>query len=315
MNTQDQAMKTVSIITRTKDRGILLRRAIQSAISQSHQNWEMIIVNDGGDPSSVEEIVKVYAHSSQGRIKVIHNSSSLGMEAASNAGIRQSSGQYIIIHDDDDSWAPEFLEIALQKLQLHKNQWPSVRGIVARAIRVTEEIKGATIVTHKKEIFRPDMKIGLISVGNLLQENLFAPIQFLYERQVLDEVGFYREDLPVLGDWEFNIRFIKKYDIAQISDEIAFYHHRLTDRTSAYGNSIIAGHEKHIFFNQVLKNEWIRDDLKAGRIGISSFQKSTLDDTSTANEISIKIDKLIRYNILLGLKTIEKRIRDKLRRQ
>lgn len=308
-------MNTVSIITRTKDRGILLRRAIQSAISQSHQNWEMIIVNDGGDPSSVEEIVKASAHSSQGRIKVIHNSTSLGMEAASNAGIRQSIGQYLVIHDDDDSWAPEFLEIALQKLRLHKTQWPSVRGIVARATRVIEEIKGEVVITHKTEKFRPDVKAGLISVGNLLQENLFAPIQFLYEKQVLDEIGFYREDLPVLGDWEFNIRFIKKYDIAQISDEVAFYHHRLTDKTSVYGNSIIAGHEKHVFYNQALKNEWIRDDLKTGRAGISSFQKSTLDGTSAANEISIKLDKLIRYNILIGLKSIEKKIRSKFRRQ
>lgn len=308
-------MNTVSIITRTKDRGILLRRAIQSVISQSHQNWEMIIVNDGGASSLVEEIVEASAHSSQGRIKVIHNPVSLGMEAASNVGIRQSTGQYLVIHDDDDSWASDFLEVALQKLRAHKNQWPSVRGIVARATRVIEEIKGEAVITRKTEKFRPDLKTGLISVGDLLQENLFAPIQFLYEKQVLDEVGFYREDLPVLGDWEFNIRFIKKYDIAQISDEVAFYHHRLTDKTSVYGNSIIAGHEKHIFYNQALKNEWIRDDLKAGRVGISSFQKSTLDGASAASEISIKLDKLIRYNILLGLKAFEKRIRNKLRRQ
>lgn len=308
-------MNTVSVITRTKDRGILLRRAIQSVISQTHQNWELIIVNDGGAPSSVEEIVRASAYSSQGRIKVIHNSTSLGMEAASNAGIRQSTGDYLVIHDDDDSWTPVFLEIALQKLRSHKNQWPSVRGIVVRATRVIEEIKGEVVITHKKETFRPDVKTGLISVDNLLQENLFAPIQFLYEKQVLDEVGFYREDLPVLGDWEFNIRFIKKYDIAQISDEIALYHHRLTDKNSAYGNSVIASHEKHIFYNQALKNEWMRADLKAGRVGISSFQKSILDGTSAANEISIKLDKLIRYNILLGLKAFEKRIRNKIRRQ
>lgn len=306
-------MNKVSIITRTKNRDILLRRALRSVLSQSHEDWEMIIVNDGGDPSPVDRLLASVGDAAQGRIKVIHNPVSLGMEAASNKGIEQASGAYMVIHDDDDSWTPEFLNIALRELKQQKARWPAVRGIASRAVRVLEEIKGDDVITHKLEKFRPDVRVGLIPLNQLLHENMFAPIQFLYERSVIAEVGNYREDLPVLGDWEFNIRFARRYDIAQISDETALYHHRIADKSSAYGNSVIAGHEKHLFYNQALKNEWLRHDLESGRVGVSHFHSPAANPNFDAGDIQSKIDLLIRYDLLLGLKSLEKKIRHTIR--
>lgn len=306
-------MNKVSIITRTKNREILLRRAVRSVLSQSHEDWEMIIVNDGGTPSPVDQLLTSVAESAKGRIKVIHNPESLGMEAASNKGIEQASGDYMVIHDDDDSWTPEFLKIGLRELQQQKARWPAVRGVVSRAVRVLEEIKGDEVITHKLEKFRPDVRVGLIPLNQLLHENVFAPIQFIYERSVITEIGNYREDLPVLGDWEFNIRFARKYDIAQISDETALYHHRIADKSSAYGNSVIAGHDKHLFYNQALKNEWLRHDLETGCVGVSNFHGPAANPKVDVGEIQGKIDMLIRYNFFLGLKSLEKKIRHMIR--
>jgi glycosyltransferase involved in cell wall biosynthesis len=42
-------------------------------------------------------------------LRVLHHAHSKGMEAASNAGIHASTGEFVVIHDDDDSWHPDFL--------------------------------------------------------------------------------------------------------------------------------------------------------------------------------------------------------------
>ena len=100
----------VSIITRTKDRAVLLRRALSDCVKQTYDNFELIIVNDGGASSPVDALLEEFSSKLAGRARVIHNQVSQGMERASNQGIEASSGKYICIHDDDDTWAPSFLQ-------------------------------------------------------------------------------------------------------------------------------------------------------------------------------------------------------------
>ena len=102
----------VSIVTRTKNRPALLGRAIDSALAQTLKSWEMIIVNDGGESAPVDALVKKAAKQAAGRIRVVHNKKSLGMEAASNCALKVARGEFVVIHDDDDSWQPAFLAIS-----------------------------------------------------------------------------------------------------------------------------------------------------------------------------------------------------------
>ena len=74
------------IITRTKNRPILLKRALESVALQNYNSIEHIIINDGGCPIAVEN--EILAANLSTNIKVLHNESSIGMEAASNAGIK-----------------------------------------------------------------------------------------------------------------------------------------------------------------------------------------------------------------------------------
>jgi glycosyltransferase involved in cell wall biosynthesis len=80
----------VAIITRTKNRPILLPRAIESVLSQSFKDWIHVIVNDGGDPAELEAVIEPHLPAYKGRLSIMHHAVSLGMEAASNAGIHSS---------------------------------------------------------------------------------------------------------------------------------------------------------------------------------------------------------------------------------
>ena len=254
----------VSIITRTKNRNVLLQRAIQSVLGQTFQDWVMVIVNDGGDKEGVVQLVNQYENEFRERIMIIHNDVSLGMEAASNVGIKNSHSEYVVIHDDDDSWHPMYLEKCV--VFLENSQFKSIVGVITHSVRIVEKIENDKIIIEYQEPF--NTWLNSITIYRMAAGNVFPPISFLYNRRVLDEIGYYREDLPVLGDWEFNLRFIQKYDIYVIPEELAYYHHRLSITSGEYSNSVIGGHNKHLFYDTFLRNELLRKDFENNTMGI-----------------------------------------------
>tara|TARA_R110001599_G_scaffold353864_1_gene600863 strand:+ start:33912 stop:34817 length:906 start_codon:yes stop_codon:yes gene_type:complete len=251
----------VTVITRTKDRALLLKRAIESVLHQTHLRWEHVIVNDGGDPAPVDELVEHYREQYQGRIKVVHHQTSTGMEGASNAGLKASSGQYITIHDDDDSWEPTFIERCLQELT--NCQIPSVRGVTAHTTQIFESMEGSVVKEERRQDF--DSHLVAVSLPQITEINKFMPISFLYERAVLDEIGMYDEALPVIGDWEFNIRFLFKYDVIVLKENLANYHIR-TNSPPRYSNTVTAGKDAHIFYRALIVNKHMRNDLQQGKL-------------------------------------------------
>ena len=78
----------VAVVTRTKDRGVLLERAIKSVHQQTLTDLVHVIINDSGDKKVVDDLVAKYEGIIKGRVKVIHNDVSHGMEAASNKAIK-----------------------------------------------------------------------------------------------------------------------------------------------------------------------------------------------------------------------------------
>jgi len=231
------AAPRVSIIQRTKNRPQLLRRAWISVLNQSFTDWELLVVNDGGDPAPVEALLASYQAEFQGRARVIHHDRSWGMEAASNDGIAQSQGEFYVIHDDDDAWHREFLQQTLARLEAA----PASTGAVCTWSRRLDEVLGDEVneyvcISNWKEK-------QAIHLGELLIENLFCPISLLVRRSAYDAVGPYREDLPVLGDWEFNLRLARRFDIASILAPLAFYYVRLTQ--GSLGNTVTDGLNIH----------------------------------------------------------------------
>lgn len=258
----------VAVITRTKNRIILLRRAMRSVLDQDFQDWIQVIVNDGGDPKEVDALVAKHADEYRGRCLVIHNPQSLGMEAASNVGLKASDSEFVVIHDDDDAWHPSFLQRCVHYLDdttQHRLQAP-MGGVISYSTRVLESIGEGDVKIHSTEPFNTWLQS--ISLYRLAASNIFPPISFLFKRQVLHEIGYFREDLPVLGDWDFHLRCAERFDIGLIKEELAYYHHRIDLTDGVYGNSVIAGDDKHKVYDTLLRNEYLRRDLATGRPGL-----------------------------------------------
>lgn len=296
--------KSVGIVTRTKNRAVLLRRAIESVANQSYDNWVHVIVNDGGDVESVEKLLKPYKENFSERIKVIHNPQSVGMEAASNLGLALLDTEYAVIHDDDDSWSPEFLTRMMGVLQQEQKALPSIQGIICYSNRVIETVTGNLVTIEFTDPFNHWIPAGLVSLDRMLYENMFPPISFIFSLNVCREIGGFNEQLPVLGDWDFHVKFMLKHDIWVLPEPMAFYHHRPT-ADGVMGNSVIAGLDKHRLYRSLLTNQWLRDDLNGIGNGLGTYcaQREHLEtllrhqgdslETGGARSIDAKLDWIL----------------------
>ena len=254
----------VSIVTRTKNRPLMLKRAIKSVIEQTFEDWVMIIVNDGGTVKPVEDLVENLDKKFKDKIVVTHNEKSVGMEAASNVGIKATRSRYILIHDDDDSLHPRFLEKTVSFLESENGQ--QFGAVATKVIRVIEEVMDDNINILAKQSWNKEIKT--INFAEMLVYNRVPPISLLYRREIHDFVGYYNETLPVLGDWEFYLRLMTKKDIFLIQEELAYYHHRASLQGGVYSNTIISGLDNHKLYDTLIRNDYLRKDLSEGRYGL-----------------------------------------------
>lgn len=250
----------IAVITRTKNRPTMLERAFASVLGQTCQDWVHVVVNDGGDPDPVNALAQRHADAYAGRLVVVHNPESLGMEAASNVGIARSDSQRIVIHDDDDSWDPVFLEETNGFLERNAGR---CHGVVTQTWKIIENAE--TLVEETRDLLPP---VDSITAATLVATNLFPPIAFLFERAAYAQIGPFRETFPVLGDWEFNIRFVRRFDIGVVPRPLAHWHHRPASANTATGNSIFAAADKHAAYRGLLRNELLRQDLDSGQTGL-----------------------------------------------
>lgn len=278
-------MATVSIIMRTKNRPLFLPRAIGSVCSQTYRDWHLTIVNDGGDKREVEREVTKFRRALGGRFTLIHNKVSRGMEAASNLGIRESSGELLTLHDDDDSWHPQFLKEGVKLLS--RRSLPTWGGVVSHWEWIFESVKSGRIREQKRTRSSPThLDVCLFRIAT--RNRNFPPISFLYRRCVLERIGGYREDLPVLGDWDFNLRFLRHTNIAVCPKPLAYYHLRNAKRKSEsmFANTMFASAEDHELCATLLRNELLRRDLDKGVFDLGAIVNiaGELDNLIHSNE-------------------------------
>lgn len=250
----------VCIVMRTKNRPVLLARALSSVLAQRYQNWHLYLVNDAGE--SVIPLVNQYLGSFKNRLSLITKHTSEGMEAASNTALREAlffninkrNYEFVCVHDDDDSWHPAFLEEMVAFL----NKETKYVAAVSKHQLVYERVHNDLVFEESRtKGFTPD----LILLRDMLKCNQFPPICLLIRVHAASQIGMFNEQLPVLGDWDYNIRLMMEGDIGVVTKELAYYHHRRSAKDS-YGNTVQAGVDKHTLYTALYGNSMLRSLLQ-----------------------------------------------------
>jgi len=274
---------SVCIITRTKDRPLLLKRAASSVAAQTFANYCWVVVNDGGDESSVKGVIE-NSGIDESRVKLISNSHSLGMEAASNAGIRAIASEYIVVHDDDDSWDPEFLARTVDFLEGAEGNLYD--GVITYSTYVSELIRDNEVIRLSDKPYQG--RLAGVDLDVIIERNLFPPISFLFRRAIYDKVGGYDETLPVLGDWLFNMEFLLHANIGVLPQFLALYHHRdRSDLTAPeYRNTVVDQVSLHQKYTSIVRNRFLRDHMNQSVISLRMALQA--ETTGTVGEASIE---------------------------
>ena len=294
----------VSVIVRTKDREMFLRRALRDITAQRYRDVQVIVVNDGGQPEPVDSAVALLCPGAQ----VIHNRTSQGMEYASNQALEIASGEFVAIHDDDDTWDPTFLSVTVAHLGTHSTS----AAVAVRTHIVYEHEDAGRLIEDGRTPAWPE--IHAISIADLLRSNQAVPISCLYRASVLRELGGFDAGLPVVGDWQMHLRLALNHPFDFLDGRpLAFWHQR-PQASGAAANSVFGAAASHWRFDAEVRNQIAREHLQPGQeaLGLliaNQIERSRRELSEQIDRLSTRLDQLDHSRRLEGLEHHAEQIR------
>ncbi|MBU0646683.1 glycosyltransferase [Patescibacteria group bacterium] len=199
----------ISVIIPTYNSAHLLPRAVKSVLAQTHQDFEVIIVDDGSTDKT-GEVARVFADYDR-RIQYYRLESNFGGAARpKNLGLEKATGEFIAVLDADDEWRPEKLE---RQLKLFED--PEVGFVGCNAILVDEQgVESKHRIPDYPDVANEILETDYMGSGS----------STMYRRKVLSE-GF-DENLKSAQDWEMRIRLGQKYKFALADGEPLIKYHQ-----------------------------------------------------------------------------------------
>lgn len=199
----------VSVIIPAYNSEKYISDAINSVLSQTYQDHEVIVVNDGSKDNT-ERIIKPYLK----RITYLYQDNK-GSAEARNTGIKASKGEYIAFLDSDDVWSPEKLSLQVKFLNDHPDfdlvygdyGTFGENGVIDENFPLTRKFP------------RPD--------GYIFQDLFLRPLIFtstvMLQKKVLEEVGLFDEQFVNGQDYDLWLRIASKHKIGYVPKVIAMY--------------------------------------------------------------------------------------------
>ena len=187
----------VSIITPVFNGERYLSEAIDSALSQTYSNFELLIVNDGSSDNS-QEIIKPYL--TDKRIHYFEKTNG-GVASARNYALRHAQGEYIAFLDQDDKWLPNKLTLQVNYLESHNDV-----GLYYAKQQVVDTDGLA---------FSFDWPTGVTGscLREVFQRNQITILTTLVRKSAIDEAGFFNEALSGTDDYDMWMRILLKHPI------------------------------------------------------------------------------------------------------
>lgn len=193
-------MPLISIIIPIYNGEKTIKNTIESVLKQSFTDFEIIVVNDGSQDSTLEILNQIKDE----RLRVFSYSNA-GVSASRNRGLALARGEFISFLDADDLWTPDKLESQLRALQAHPqaavayswSDWVDESGQFLRA--------GGHITVNGKAYEKLLVRDFVESGSNPL-----------IRKQALDEVGEFDSSVTPAEDWDMWLRLAARYEFVTV---------------------------------------------------------------------------------------------------
>ncbi len=203
----------ISVVMSVFNGDKFLKIAIESILSQTYTDFELLIINDGSTDESAE-IVKSYQDK---RIRFLENERNKGVFYTYNRLFEEAKGNYIAILDCDDYAEPTRLEKQVDFLD--KNEEFGLVGSWVTLIDEENRIKGAWQLEHRPERIP----------AKLLFSNQFVQSSVMMRKEFLDLK--YREEYPPTEGYDLWVRISQKTRVINLAESLV--KHRLYNDNSS----------------------------------------------------------------------------------
>lgn len=249
----------LSVITRTFERPLLLERAARSVLAAGIPGMEWIVVDDGPAVSADTQriVAMVAAAGTMPALAVC--SGRAGRTPAANLGLKTATGQFVHIHDDDDTVAPGFYRAIIEFLDSR----PRYKGARAMCWRIYETLSETGIrETGRRRVYPERRVVSLLAAAEVFA---YPPIGTVLDRRIMLDIGGFDERFDVAEDYDLLLRFLLKADIGTIDQTLAHVHTRQA-ASGSYANSPIA--RNFAIEDALYRDHKLRDDINAGTNGL-----------------------------------------------
>jgi glycosyltransferase involved in cell wall biosynthesis len=198
-----------SVVVPTFNRSQLLQETIESILSQTYTNFEVIVV----DNMSVDDTESYVINCGDPRVRYFRNPNGGIISVNRNFGIKQSKGQFIALCDDDDIWFPTKLAKQMEVMTSDEK--------VGICYSNAESFSAA----GTQKLFHVRRKIFSGHFGGLLFGNVIPNSSVLIRKKVLDDVGVINEVPELVGaeDYELWLRIAFRYEARYIDEALIRY--------------------------------------------------------------------------------------------
>lgn len=197
----------VSVVTPTYNRADFIREAVDSVLSQSFRDLEMIVVDDGSRDNTRDVLASCL---DDGRLHYVFQENQ-GQSVARNKGIRAARGEYICFLDSDNYWLPGKLEASVRFMDAH----PDVDILYGDNISIDEEGR----IISKDNMKRHSGRI----TGLLLHDNFISNNTVMVRRECFEQLGGFNEKDRLAEDYELWLRMSTRYTFHYLPEYMAAY--------------------------------------------------------------------------------------------
>jgi glycosyltransferase involved in cell wall biosynthesis len=197
----------VSVIVTTYDYGRFLAGALDSVLSQTFGDLEVIVVDDGSTDGT-EAVVAPYLAEPRLRYEWTAH---VGASRARNIGIRLAQAPLIAFLDADDRWLPHKLERQLAVFRAD----PELGVVYGRRLMIDEE-------GYPFEHAQPPHHRGRV-LPELFRRNFVCFSSGVVRREVFDDVGVFDEELPLAMDYDLWLRVALRYPFDFVDEPVVLY--------------------------------------------------------------------------------------------
>jgi glycosyltransferase involved in cell wall biosynthesis len=255
----------VSVIMNCYNSDEFLREAIESVLTQTYKNFEIIFWDNQSTDSSAK-IIKSYDDE---RVKYFYAPKFTLLGKARNLAIENTNGEWIAFLDCDDIWDIKKLEISFNELNNYKKR-EAVSLLYSQSYIID---KNNSVRSKSQKILSGDIHDYLLKDGDFI---IFSSI--IVKKDKLNKIGKINENLNYCEDYELLLKISKNYEAIGIEKYLTSYRMHNNNITST-----------KIFENNIEVIDMLNDYIKKNNLSLTLKYHIYMNNSYRIGSVFIKL--------------------------